>query len=391
MKTHMHIYTLCAAAALTSCIDRFEPAGADASLAGILVVEGTIAEGITAITLSRSKGMDAEWTAGPAVDGAALYVACDDGSTSAPSAYRGDGLYEIETGLLDSGKQYRLHIALDGEEYESTYLAPLFTPVIDSIAWLKRGQGEPVYITVSTHDDDDRPPYYRWTYEEDWEFKSELYSAAGLVTTIDGVDYYRIYDLQTSNNVYYCWGTGGSAGFILGSSDRLSSNVISHRKLIEIEPSDEKLSILYRVSVTQQQIRKEAYDYFMNLQKNVTQTGSIFSHIPAETEGNIRCLTRPDIPVVGYVEVSTVARAERFFPEPTGLYEPPLSQCPFQIVHRMEKGAYSSIYDFTQAQGQGPEPYMAVGEALSYGPVQCLDCTSRGTKNKPAAWPTDHL
>jgi hypothetical protein len=393
MKIYKHICLTCAlAAAFPSCIDRFEPAGIDASLSGILVVEGAISGGLTTITLSRTMDMSAEWQPGPpAIGNATLHVASDDGSTSSLSTYRGEGVYEIETGELDPGRQYRLHIALDGEEYESGYLTPLFTPEIDSISWLKQGRGEPVYITVSTHDDDDRPPYYRWTYEEDWEFKAELYSAARHVATIDGVDYYRIYDLQTANNVYYCWGTGGSSGFILGSSDRLSSNTISHRKLKEMSPADDRLSLLYRVSVSQQQIRKEAYDYFTNLQKNVTQSGSLFSHIPAEMEGNIRCTTHPGTPVVGYVEVSTVTRAERFIPEPTGLYEPPLSQCPMQIVHRMNRGNYSAIYDFTQAQGQGPEPYMVVGEALSYGPSPCLDCTMRGTKNKPASWPTEHL
>ena len=69
------------------------------------------------------------------------------------------------------------------------------------------------------------------------------------MATYGGIDYYRMYDLQTSNNIYYCWGSKCSADFLLGSTERLSSNTISQAKLIEIEPSDEKLSILYYVSV----------------------------------------------------------------------------------------------------------------------------------------------
>ncbi|MDR0430536.1 MAG: DUF4249 domain-containing protein [Tannerellaceae bacterium] len=202
------------------------------------------------------------------------------------------------------------------------------------------------------------------------------------------------YDLQTSNNVYYCWGSGHSADLILGSSEQLSSNTISHKRLVGIEPSDEKLSILYYISVTQQQLRKEAYDYFANLQKNISQSGSLFSPIPAEMTGNIRCLTQPERPVIGYVEVATIVSADRFIPEAAGLYEPPLGQCALQVVHAMQKDfTNNAIYDFIQEQGQGPgpEPYMVVGTPLSYGPFSCLDCTIRGTKNKPASWPTDHL
>jgi hypothetical protein len=144
------------------------------------------------------------------------------------------------------------------------------------------------------------------------------------------------------------------------------------------------------LSVSQQQLRKEAYDYFLNLQKNISQTGSLFSPVPAEMKGNIRCLTDPERPVIGYVEVSTITSSERFIPEAEGLYEPPLRQCPMPVVHSIWKDpGHPAIYEFIQEQG--PEPYMVVETVLSYGTFPCLDCTARGTKNKPSFWPTDHL
>jgi hypothetical protein len=388
-----YICLLIATVVFSSCVDRFEPETTGVSLKDLLVVDGSITAGVTTIKLSRSVGIKTESTEGSGIDNATLYVACDDGSRFSSVTYRGEGTYEIETPVLDPGKQYCLHISLaGGEEYESSYLAPLFTPDIDSISWQKQGGGEPIYITVSTHDEAAHSPYYRWTYKEDWEFKAELFAAARFVATIEGIDYFRMYDQQTSNNVYYCWGSGHSASFILGSSEQLSSNTISHKRLTGIEPSDEKLSILYYISVTQQQLRKESYDYYANLQKNISQSGSIFSPIPAEMTGNIRCLTHPEHPVIGYVEISTIVSADRFIPETAGLYEPPLGQCAPQVVHAMWKDVISNtIYEFIQEQGQGPEPYMIVGTPMSYGPSSCLDCTTRGTKNKPAAWPTDHL
>jgi hypothetical protein len=377
-----------------ACIDHFEQETTGATLKDILVVDGVITGGATTVKLSRSVGIEEESTENTGINNATLYVASDDGSRFSSVTYRGEGVYEIETPTLNPDKQYCLHISLaDGEEYESSYLTPLFTPGIDSISWQKQGRGEMVCITVSTHNtDNNSSPYYRWTYREDWEFKAELYASARFVASIGGVDYYRMFDLQSSSNTYYCWGSRHSTDFLLGSSEKLSANTVSHKKLIEIAPSDEKLSILYYVSVSQQQLRKESYDYYMNLQKNISQSGSIFSPIPAEIEGNIRCISHPERPVIGYVEVATITSSERWIPEPEGLYEPPEKRCPLQVVHSMWKDAgHPTIYEFIQEQGQGPEPYMVVGTVLSYGTGSCVDCTTRGTKNKPPFWPTDHL
>ena len=56
----------------------------------------------------------------------------------------------MDMGELDPGSRYRLHISLDGLEYESDYLGPEITPPIDSISLLKKGPGEEVRLCVST-------------------------------------------------------------------------------------------------------------------------------------------------------------------------------------------------------------------------------------------------
>ena len=53
-KTYLGL--LIAGATLSSCIDRFE-AGAARSIEGILAVEGSITNGLSTITLSRSIGL----------------------------------------------------------------------------------------------------------------------------------------------------------------------------------------------------------------------------------------------------------------------------------------------------------------------------------------------
>lgn len=154
--------------------------------------------------------------------------------------------------------RYRLHISLDGLEYESDYLGPEITPPIDSLSLLKKGPGEEVRLCVSTHNAPDRSSYFRWMYKENWEVKAEIFMAAEKMgnTVV-------IYDLLTSNNWYYCWGKDSSKVISLGSSDRLTQNVIANKSIASYHPSDRRFSMLYHAEVEQYALHREAYDYYL--------------------------------------------------------------------------------------------------------------------------------
>jgi hypothetical protein len=356
---------------LASCIDKFEPADAP-SLEGILTVDAVITGGVTTVGLGRTVAMGTEWHDAPAVDDAIVYVECSDGTRLDAMSNLGGGIYEIVTGELSGSREYRLHISAAGKDYESGYLHPLTSPEIDSISWQKDGEGQPVHITLSTHSDSPSTSYYRWTYREDWEFKSELFADFG---RLNGRD--MSFDINTPNNTFYCWGSNPSRSFVLATTDRLSADIISNKRLISIPASSEKLSELYHIAVSQFRIRYEAYNYFTNLQKNITQSGNtIFAPIPAEMEGNITCITDPSEPVIGYVEVSVPTTMSLFMPDLILAYEPP------------ERNCYKSI---SAVPSSGIIYILGVGSPTLYAPSRCLDCTERGTKQKPKDWPTPHL
>jgi hypothetical protein len=374
----------------SSCIDRYEAEGIE-SLSGILVVDGIITNDVTSIYLSRSVEMSADLDEAEEINDAILFVECSDGSRIPATRYAGDGRYEIETGTLNPSHQYRLHITLGGKAYASSFLSPLYTPEIDSISYVKRGRGEPVYITVSTHDTKEKPPYYRWICKEHWELKAELFANAGYYSLSSPYGPYISYQMQTSRNTYYCWGADSTRLYLTGSSEKLSANVIDNCRLIEIDPAGDKLSVLYYVSVTQYQIREEAYLYYTNQSKNMTQTSGIFSYIPAEMEGNIQCLDDPSLKVAGYVEVSVSTRAERFIPEPEGLYEPSVERCNQMLFDGNSYGNTFYIYLLKEDNTLDWDMGLITGTVILTAPRQCVDCTLRGTKNKPDFWPTEHL
>lgn len=367
------------AGCISGCIDEFQPEGIE-EVSDLLIIDGTITDGESKIVLRYSVGLTEYLTGNEYIDGATVYVETDTGEEM-KAIPQGRGLYIVPTGPLDANKQYRLNVVYRSEQYRSTFLTPLFTPEIDSISSQKKGPGETVYMCVNTHDPENRSRYYRWSYKEVWEVQAELYANAYWVSE----DSVQLLDLSTPNNYYYCWGRDSSKILHLGSTEKLSENVVSYKRLQAIEPGSDRLSVLYHFSVEQNQLRKEAYDYMFNLQKNIEQTGSIFTPMPSEMKGNISCITNPDLPVIGYIEVSTTTRKDRYFPFSDGLYESPWRGCFNDATDDPDyKPPVYAYYEY----------YPDISPPLfTFAPHKCVDCRlkERASKTKPENWPTSHL
>lgn len=357
---------------INSCISEYIP---DYDYAeNILVVNGFITNDSTKIQLTQSVGLDKKTSSAKFIYGAQLYIECSDGHQFGPGKYTDNGNYTIYNGTLAKELSYRLKIVSQGEEYVSEFLQPLMTAPIDSVTWKKEAKGQPVEIFVSTHDDQDQSKYYSWSYQEIWEFHSSLYANAGIRD-----NKLVIFSNSPSGNYndrYYCWSSTYSSKIIIESTYLLSKNIIRNKKIQEISASDRRLSVLYYIQVSQTQIRKAAFDYFNNLKKNVEESGSIFSPIPTELKGNIRCTTNKAINAIGYIDVSVMQKKNLYIPNSNGLYEP--SNNPYCIeIEDNPAGYIIATYD----------PFIGI----TYAPQICVDCIAAGgTKKKPAFWPNDH-
>lgn len=357
---------------LGGCIEQYMPKDIE-NINDLLVVEGAITNDESVFKLSRSVGLlDTLLIGKNEINDALVYVEKDDGERL-QGAFTSLGTYVVPTGALDAQAKYRFCAVVGGEEYRSDFLSPLFTPEIDSISLTKRGRGEPVYVCVTTRDPLNQSRYFRWSYEENWEIKAELFANYGKLD-----DYFEEFTVYTDRNTYYCWMSDQSKSLILGSTDKLAENVIYQKRLNEIACDNSRLSVLYFVRVRQLQIRKEAYDYYSNLQKNVEQTGSIFSPVPSEINGNIRCVTNPSLPVIGYIDVSTTV-VDSLFHDGSGLYEPFVTLCVSSITDD-PKYAYP-VYAYYQMDMFG----------VVYAPHACVDCRLHGgIKKRPDFWPNNH-
>jgi hypothetical protein len=362
--------------AITGCKDPYhmELRSSDQSL---LVVEGFLNKGqASTFRLSRTIDLSEETSLKPELQ-AQLTVEGKDNSV-AVFTEMGSGIYQAFLAFLEVGKEYRLRIRTSaGREYLSSYVEVKNNPSIDSVSW-RQQEDNAVWISVSTHDPANSSRYYRWEFEETWEIRSFFFSmwkhqGNGSIVPRN----------MPTEDVSRCWRYNASTNILLGSSARLTSDVIKESPLILIPRTSEKLEQRYSVLVKQYTLSREAYEYFDLLKKNTESLGTIFSPQPSEVRGNIYSVNDPNEQVIGFVTASAVQEKRIFISaselEGRGAY--PYCETIFIKNHPDSIAAAISF-----------QPYNAIyqGPALSgwdASTSRCVDCTSRGgSTSKPSYW-----
>ena len=234
-----------------------------------------------------------------------------------------------------------------------------------------------------------------WSFKEDWEKNAIVY---GPFLIIKGI--VVLHDLNSPDNVYYCWQSDSSKTLITATTEKLIENSIHDKKIHSFACTDDRTYSLYRITVWQNTIHKEYYDFLNNIEKNSEQTGSIFGNIPSEIMGNIRCVSSPGIPVIGYVDVSTTSTTEQYLDDK--YYNPKI-----RIDQNMDCERSSLVNPSTSpAIGSGYVYHYSDREMVidpTYGDTtyryfnhtyvreSCVDCTKiGGSKKKPENWRNDH-
>ncbi len=370
------------------CKQAYDP-HIEAKTTGLLVVEGFLnsGQGLTSIHLSRSS--DLEHTTLIPEFSAQVNVEGEDGSSS-PLDDSGNGEYSIAQLTLNNGVEYRLHIrTTDGKEYASDYTPVKYTPLIDSITWQIENDGLRLY--ANARDPLDSTKYYQWKYEETWEIHSAFYTSIKYIrdtirtNAVIGL-VYRMPDLTADTSLHKCWNTLISSTIILGSTEKLTSDIV-HLPVQYIEPKSEKLSVLYSINLRQYAISHDNYLFLQKMKKNTEQLGTIFDPQPSEISGNIHCLTDPNEIVIGFIE-ATQEQVKRIFiynsQVPGWGYDP---DC-VQIIIKNDLDSIakygSDLYPTTPQSLTG---FGAIDKFFATNDKNCMNCTFRGVSQKPDFWP----
>ncbi len=348
-----------------------------------LVVEGVIDPGSdsTIINLSSTTNIGVKGVS-PVLK-AALVVEGSQQSNTYPLIEIGNGKYAYPGLNLTGSKQYRLRIVLQsGKTYISDFEDAKITPPIDSLNYIIQSGG--LQINSAAHDATNNTRYYRWLYNETWEFHPSLSSSS----IYDGV-YVR--PRFKNELIYTCWGNDTSSNVLLNSSAKLVQDVISGNAITFIPSTSEKIAVRYSILLKQYALTSNAYNFWQNLRKNTEQLGSIFDAQPSQLVGNIHCLTVSTEPVIGYVSVSTVS-TKRIFIEnrklPAWGTIPFYTNCKEDTVKFADVNARFRLYNGHLLLIPTRELKDKNGSGIGYlgSTPECADCTLRGSTKQPVFW-----
>jgi hypothetical protein len=365
-----------------------------ASANNYLVVEGTINTGSdsTIIKLSRTVNVNAATTTNPVADATVVIQDDQNGSYSLQSL--NNGYYTSPILNLGNTHKYRLSITTsDGKIYLSDYVSSIASPPIDSIGFSvvsNKQQGAGVQIYLNTHDPNNSTHYYFWNYTETWQFHADyesLYVSDG--TQING--------RTPAQYIYSCYGNSISNNILLGSSAKLSQDVIYQAPISFIPSTSEKIEQRYSINIKQSALSADAYNYFQILKQNTEELGSIFDAQPAQLTGNIHCTTDATLPVIGYISAGSIQQKRIYIDvtqlpdtwKPTYPYNcsvdtdyfvnPKTGVKEVQLYLIPLPNSNIPINLFYVKGGSSPAGYV-------YSDITCVDCTVRGTLTKPSFW-----
>ncbi|MDJ1492345.1 DUF4249 domain-containing protein [Cytophagaceae bacterium DM2B3-1] len=351
---------------LGGCIETFAPPEVTSNKT-FLVVDGylNIGEGSSIIRLSWTKNLTDEsaWTY---EQNAEVVVEGDKGSRFVFTEGSG-GAYVLPQQIFNESENFRLSIKTSsGKEYQSDYVPYKKTPPIDSVAYKVAGDRSGVQVYVNTHDNTNQTKFYRWKFEETWQYQSALISSL----EVQGEDI-----VFRTDDIHNCWKTMASTSILIGTSVKLSQDVIQDLPVTFVNASTNKLLIKYSILVKQFALTQDAFDYWTDLAKTTEATGGLFDPQPSLVTGNIHSITDSDDLVFGFFSATSMAQKRIFITPYLGFYPTCLPVDTLPKADAIASGdLIMSDYGYPDVQ------YITI-------PPSCGDCRLQGGTNvKPDFW-----
>jgi hypothetical protein len=288
---------------VTGCLEPYNPRPSSDD-PDYLVIDAFIDVNTSSASVSIMHTLPLTSTLSPQVEENALVSLIDENGIPYELFFNG-GLYTIQAGLpVDPEKKYKLYIrSASGKEYESDFINLKSTPPIDSVNYVI--DGDEVHVNVNTHDPSGESRFYKWDYIETFQYRSN-YASQWLIE--NGIVIRR----PVEKEIYTCYRTDPSKDIFVGTTKRLAEDLVQNQNLVKIQKGSIKTSVKYSILVRQQSITEEAYDYWSELKKTTENLGGLFDPMPSSISGNIRCITDPDEPVIGYFSGSSISEKRIF-------------------------------------------------------------------------------
>src|SRR4030042_2576685 len=204
------------------------------------------------------------------------------------------------------GRSYQLYvITKDEQTYESDFVEFKKVPEIENV-YTEFGVNpeEPdmeygFQIYVDTYDPDKNTCYYRYEFEETWEFAVPYPSK------------YEVVDkelMPRTGEVHHCWKTVKSTDILIVNNEKMESDIVRKFPLHFVSVNGSQLSIRYGILVKQYAMSREAYTFWFQLKKSNQEQGTLFDSQSMQTISNIYNTNDPESPVIGFFEATSITR-----------------------------------------------------------------------------------
>jgi hypothetical protein len=365
-------------ATVSNCVVEFFPTVDEGK--DFLVVEGLITDQNRpySVRITRASRLGPKNTISPVKD-CVVSVTDDLGNISLFKEWK-NGYYFSDSLTFrgEAGRKYILQITDAGHIFESDLMEMKSVPTVDSLYAVLEynntyslGKTVPGYqVYLNTSDPSDECKFYRWSFEETWEFRIP-YVYPTIINRI-------------------CWKYGFSDKLYLKNVSALKENRITAYPLNFITTETDRLKARYSILVNQYSLNEDEYIYWEKLQKTTQNVGGLYDVVPMSIKGNMHCIDSPDEMVLGYFSVSSVA-SERIFIKNTLIDFPNFyGKCPVDTVHTDEpiSGLNSQVWIIAflnDVPNDDPPPPLANYYVLT-NRKECIDCTLNGSKIMPPYW-----
>jgi hypothetical protein len=314
----------------------------------------------------------------------------DQGNTvSFDEESRGSGVYKSNDpdfrGVV--GRNYKLYVhTLKNEEYESEYVELKAVPGIENL--YDRYEEKPVeggteqgfQIYVDSYNPQGNTRYYRYEYEETWEFHVPYPS-------LFVYQYGQV--VPRPESVFKCWRSNKSTEIMTFTTDKLNEDVIGAFPICFVSTSTDRLRVGYSILVKQYSLTEEAYHFWEQMKNANQNTGTLFDPQPTQINGNFYNVHDTETPVMGFFEASGVSEKRMFLSRsdlPPGIsVTDRFKYCTnfYLVIERSRVERYVDKGYCIINYGATPTIFFGYGVV----PFQeCCDCTQNGTSIEPDFW-----
>lgn len=381
---------------------------------GAIVNEGTSVFYVSMVTSINNP------TRKPLID-AKIHIESTGGFMSETATFNGwDYSYSIPTGTLNEKYDYRVVVETGGKTFASDFRPIMHTAEMDTLGYDENVTLQKLEFWTTYTGKDGDSPYTMWTIDEDYETKApcdmfegefvsrtSIFSKAGHFycdvyenptlggyVGINALEYPRIDGIH--NPYQYCWNHEKLGEILLYDATNHTDNTLKHHILYQVSVNEKSLSYLYSSTVQQWGLSKDDYKYFRELKRLTEDTGGLFSPMPNSLEGNVHCISHPEVTVHGYI-LGSNAPTRRIFVSPenleklTSTYHLEIAKTlidPNNIQSVLSDMFYGETFIFTK-EINAVLPSATFNATEAWGGL-CFTCLiNGGTKNKPDWWPND--